>query len=147
MSKFFIFDIDGTLVDSNDFHALAWQQAFLEKGKEVSLKEIRAQIGKGADQLLPMFLNKEELKKFSKELSEIQVAIFKQKYFIQVRPFAKVRELFKAIRGEGGAIALASSSDKKNVEQYEILAEISDLVEKSASADDAEKTKPAPDIF
>jgi HAD superfamily hydrolase (TIGR01549 family) len=147
MSKFFIFDIDGTLVDSNDFHAMAWQKAFSAKGKDISLKQIRPHIGKGSDQFLPAFLDKKELKELGEELDELQGRIFREQYLFQVRPFPKVRELFKSIRNAGGKIALASSSDKKDVEKYEIIAQIEDLVEESASSDEAEKTKPAPDIF
>jgi len=147
MSKFFIFDIDGTLIDSNDFHVGAWQKAFLSKGKALSVAQIRPQIGKGADQLLPFFLTKEEMKEFGNDLSELQGTIFKREYLSQVRPFPKVRELFKSIRDAGGKIALASSSDKKNVKEFEIIAQIEDLVEESTSSNDAEKTKPAPDIF
>jgi HAD superfamily hydrolase (TIGR01549 family) len=147
MSKFFIFDIDGTLVDSNDFHAMAWQQAFAAKGKNISLKQIRPHIGKGSDQFLPAFLDKEELKELGDELDELQGKIFREQYLLQVRPFPKVRELFKSIRDADGRIALASSSDKKDVEKYEVIAQIEDLVEESTSSDDAEKTKPAPDIF
>jgi HAD superfamily hydrolase (TIGR01549 family) len=147
MSKCFIFDMDGTLIDSNDFHAMAWQKAFQSKGKIVSLQKIRPQIGKGADQLLPAFLSKEEIEKFGDELDELQGKIFKREFLVQVRPFPKVRELFKAIREADGKIALASSSDKADLKDYETIAQIEDLVEQCASSDDAEKSKPAPDIF
>jgi HAD superfamily hydrolase (TIGR01549 family) len=147
MNKCFVFDVDGTLIDSNDFHALAWQKAFESKGKNVSLKQIRPQIGKGSDQLLPEFLSKEEIKELGDELDELQGRIFKREYLLQVRPFPKVRELFKAIRDADGKIALASSSDKADLEEYETIAQIKDLVEDTASSDDADKTKPAPDIF
>ena len=147
MSKIFIFDIDGTLVDSNDFHALAWQKAFLAKNKNISLKQIRPQIGKGADQFLPAFLTKKEIEEFGDELDELQGRIFKREYFSQVRPFPKVRELFKAIRGAEGKIALATSSDRGDVKEYETIAQLENLVDECACSDDAKKTKPAPDIF
>lgn len=147
MRKFFIFDIDGTLIDSNREHALAWQKAFASKGKNVSIQQIWPHIGKGSDQFLPNFLTQEELKEMGEEISNSQGEIFRREYLPSIRPFPKVRELFKKIRAEGGKIALASSSDKSEVEQYEIIAQISDLVEKSTSSDDAERTKPAPDIF
>jgi HAD superfamily hydrolase (TIGR01549 family) len=147
MSKFFIFDIDGTIIDSNEFHALAWQKAFAEKGKNIPLQQIRPHIGKGSDQFLPAFLSKKEVADLGEELDELQGEIFKREYFSQIRPFPKVRELFKSIREADGKIALASSSDKKDVQEYEIIAQIQDLVEESASSDDAKKTKPAPDIF
>jgi HAD superfamily hydrolase (TIGR01509 family) len=147
MSKCFIFDIDGTLIDSNEEHALAWQKAFASKGKNISLKQIWPQIGKGSDQFLPNFLSKDELKEIGKDVSKAHGEIFRREYLPRIRPFPKVRELFKKIRNADGRIALASSSDKEEVTAYETIAQIGDLVEKSAMADDAEKTKPAPDIF
>lgn len=147
MSKAFIFDIDGTLVDSNDFHALAWEKAFLQKGKAIPINRIRREIGKGSDQLLPVFLTKKEIEQFGEELDELQGDIFMREYFSQVRPFPKVRELFKAIRDADGKIALASSSDRDQVAKYETIAQLEGLVDERACADDAKKTKPAPDIF
>ncbi|HWD91301.1 MAG TPA: HAD family hydrolase [Verrucomicrobiae bacterium] len=147
MSKVFIFDVDGTLIDSNEEHAKAWQKAFASKGKNISLKQIWPHLGKGSDQFLPNFLSKDELKEIGADLDNAHGRIFRSEYLPQIRPFPKVRELFKKIRDADGKIALASSSDKKEVEVYETIAQIGDLVEKSTSSDDAQKTKPAPDIF
>jgi beta-phosphoglucomutase-like phosphatase (HAD superfamily) len=61
MVKAVIFDMDGTLVDSVDLHAKAWQDAFRDFGHKFELKAIREQIGKGGDQLLPVFLTREEI--------------------------------------------------------------------------------------
>jgi beta-phosphoglucomutase-like phosphatase (HAD superfamily) len=60
MIKAAIFDVDGTLLDSVDLHALVWQDAFTEFGKDVSFEQIRGQIGKGGDKLIPMFLSARE---------------------------------------------------------------------------------------
>jgi HAD superfamily hydrolase (TIGR01549 family) len=147
MVKAFIFDIDGTLIDSNDFHAMAWERAFRAHGKCIPFQLIRPHLGKGSDQLLPVFLSKEEIEKIGKQLSELNGSIFKHEYLPQVRPFPKVRELFKKLRDAGVRIALASSSKNEEVQEYMILAQIDDLVEKSASADDASESKPQPDIF
>jgi HAD superfamily hydrolase (TIGR01549 family) len=147
MIKNFIFDIDGTLLDSNDFHAQAWVEAFNCYGKRISFKRIRRCMGEGSDQLLPEFLNKKEIKEIGEDLSELSGKIFKYKYFAKVRPFPKVRALFKKIRQSGARIALASSADAGEVKKYEKIARIQNLVEHSTSADDAEKSKPSPDIF
>ncbi|HLX38292.1 MAG TPA: HAD family phosphatase, partial [Candidatus Binataceae bacterium] len=61
MIKAVIFDIDGTLLDTVDLHARAWQEAFRHFGHEFPFEQVRSQIGKGGDQLLPVFLSKEEL--------------------------------------------------------------------------------------
>ncbi|HEY5766466.1 MAG TPA: HAD hydrolase-like protein, partial [Candidatus Udaeobacter sp.] len=66
----FIFDIDGTLVDSNELHIDSWDRAFRRFGKQFPREQLRAQIGKGSDQYLPEFLTPEEIKRFGKELDE-----------------------------------------------------------------------------
>jgi HAD superfamily hydrolase (TIGR01549 family) len=142
-----IFDIDGTLIDSVNLHATAWQEAFAHFGKEISFEDIRSQIGKGADQLLPVFLTKEELKTMEQELTDFRSTLFKEKYLAEVKPFPKVRELFLRIRDDGKRIALASSGKKDEVENYMKIAHIEDLIDTSTSSDDADRSKPKPDIF
>ncbi|CAA9417886.1 MAG: COG0546: Predicted phosphatases [uncultured Pyrinomonadaceae bacterium] len=147
MIEAFIFDVDGTLIDSNDFHAEAWQKAFEKYDKKIPFDRIRPQIGKGADTLLPVFLTEKEIEEFGDEIAELRSEIFKDEYLSHVKPFPKVRELFEKIKTGGARIALASSSNADEVEAYKKIADIKDLVEKSTSADDAEKSKPEPDIF
>jgi len=147
MIKNCIFDIDGTLLDSNEYHAQAWLEAFAAYGKRIPLKKLRRCMGEGADQLLPEFLDKKEIKKNGKELGKLAGEIFKRKYLAKVRPFPKVRQLFKTIRRRGVRIALASSGDASEVKKYGKIARVHDLVEHSTSADDADKSKPSPDIF
>ena len=147
MIEAFIFDVDGTLIDSNDFHAEAWQKAFEKFGKKISFEKIRTQIGKGADNLLPEFLNEKEIEEFGDKIAEVRGEIFKKEYMPRVKPFPKVRELFQKIKTGGGKIALASSAKDEEVEEYKKIADIEDLVEKSTSSDDAKDSKPEPDIF
>ena len=142
-----IFDLDGTLVDSNDLHVQAWNEAFQHFGKHFSMEQLRAQIGKGSDQYLPEFLSPDELKTIGKQIDEYRSALFRKKFLPQVKPFPKVRALFERIRRDGKRIALASSSKKDDVKTYTDLARISDLVDCQSTADDAEESKPAPDVF
>src|SRR6476646_5517851 len=81
----FIFDIDGTLVDSNELHVDSWDRAF-------PLEQLRAQIGKGSDQYLPEFLTPDEIERFGKELDEYRSDLFRKEYLPKVRPFLKVHE-------------------------------------------------------
>jgi HAD superfamily hydrolase (TIGR01549 family) len=145
--KAVIFDIDGTLVDSVDLHARAWQEAFAHFGKQFPFEKIRYQIGKGGDQLLPVFLSGREIEEFGDELTEYRGELFKREYMPRVVAFPSVRELFERIRRDGKRIALASSAKKEELTEYKRIANIEDLVEDEASADDAEKSKPHPDIF
>jgi HAD superfamily hydrolase (TIGR01549 family) len=147
MLKAIIFDIDGTLVDSVDLHARAWQEAFKKFGREVEFEKVRHQIGKGGDQLMPVFFSAEELELFGEELEKYRGELYKREYLSQVRAFPQVRALFERILSEGLRIALASSAKKDELKTYKEIARITDLVEEETSADDADKSKPHPDIF
>jgi HAD superfamily hydrolase (TIGR01549 family) len=145
--KAVLFDIDGTLVDSVDLHAEAWRLAFKKFGKTVSFAEVRRQIGKGADQLLPVFWSQGELEQFGKELEEYRSELFKKEYLPRVKAFPQVRELFARIQQYDKRIALASSAKAEELSTYKKVARIDDLIEAETSSDDAEKSKPHPDIF
>ena len=142
-----IFDVDGTLVDSVDLHARAWQEAFAHFGKQVPFEDVRYQIGKGGDQLMPVFFSREELDDFGEEMEKFRGEHFKREYLPRVRAFPKVRALFERVRADGKRIALASSAKEEELDEYKRIAHIEDLVEEETSADDADKSKPHPDIF
>jgi hypothetical protein len=78
MVKAVIFDMDGTLIDSVDLHAKAWQDAFMDFGHEFELKAIRDQIGKGGDQLLPVFLTREEIDAKGPDLEKHRAEVLKE---------------------------------------------------------------------
>jgi len=143
----FIFDIDGTLVDSNELHVDSWDRAFRKFGKQFPREALRAQIGKGSDQYLPEFLTKKEIADFGKELDEYRSELFRKEYLPRVRPFPKVRELFQRIRDDHKRIVLATSGKKADTEYYIKLLKIENLIEGYTSGDDADNSKPAPDIF
>ena len=83
--KAVIFDLDGTVVDSNDLHVEAWNQAFLHFGKHFPIAELRRHIGKGSDQYLPEFLSPDELRKIGKEIDEYRSKLFREKFLPRVR--------------------------------------------------------------
>ena len=147
MPKAAIFDIDGTLVNSVDLHARAWQEALAEFGHDVTFEQARRQIGKGGDQLIPVFLSKTEQKDHGDELEEWRGKLFKSKYLPMVRPFSAVPELLGRVRTAGLKIAAASSAKKSELEIYLDVARITDLIDVAVSSEDAEHSKPAPDIF
>jgi phosphoglycolate phosphatase-like HAD superfamily hydrolase len=145
--KAVIFDIDGTLVDSVDIHALAWQEALREFGYRADYGAVRAQIGKGGDKLMPEFVPKDELARIEKKLSDFRGELFLRKYMPLIRPFSCVPQLFQRIRDEGLRIALASSAKSNELAEYVKLAGIAKFVEEETSKDDVDESKPAPDIF
>ncbi|MGI3900809.1 MAG: HAD family hydrolase [Janthinobacterium lividum] len=147
MTKAIIFDVDGTLVDSVDLHAQAWVDVFKEFGHEVDFTEIRNQIGKGGDQLLPVFLDEAEIKAKGEKINERRGEIVKETYLGKIKAFADVRALFERIRKDGTKIVLASSAKAEELEAYQKIADIEGLTDAETSSDDAEKSKPHPDIF
>ncbi len=147
MIKAVIFDIDGTLIDSVDLHAAAWQEALRHFGHDVPYEKVRQQIGKGGDLLMAALLPEDDVRRRGKEIEEYRLDLFKREYLPRVRPFPMVRELFERIKADGPRIALASSAKEEELERYKEIAGIADLLEAETSSDDAERSKPHPDIF
>jgi HAD superfamily hydrolase (TIGR01509 family) len=146
--KAILFDVDGTLVDSVDLHARAWVEALGKYGFEVRHEAVRAQIGKGGDELLPLFVPQAELERIGEELSSFRDALYRRAYRGDAKPFPRVRDLFARLRADGRSLALASSGKAEDVEYYEALLGIERLLDAGATtSDDAERSKPHPDIF
>ncbi|MFF9549465.1 HAD family hydrolase [Methylobacterium fujisawaense] len=142
-----IFDIDGTLLDSVDLHARAWVEAFAHFGVTTDPTEVRRQIGKGGDELMPVFLSQERIRREGEAIEAYRSDLFKRRYLPDVRPFPGVRPLFERIHEAGLTIALASSGKRTEVDRYTEILGIGDLVDVATSADDADRSKPHPDIF
>jgi phosphoglycolate phosphatase-like HAD superfamily hydrolase len=147
MPKAAIFDVDGTLLDSVDLHALSWHEAMVRFGHDVSFEQARSQIGKGGDKLIPHFLDANAQRDHGKEMEEWRGERFKSKYLPLVRPFSAVSDLLRRVRETGVRIAVASSAKKEELEKYLDIADIANLVEITTSSDDVSESKPAPDIF
>jgi HAD superfamily hydrolase (TIGR01509 family) len=140
-------DIDGTLLQSNWLHAAAWKDAFAQIDIDVPLEDVRRQIGKGGDELIPVFVPWWKRKAVEEPLKRYREFIFRDQYFSQVEPFPKVREPLQHMKQAGIKISLASSAHQEELEDYKRIANIEDLVEASSSSDDASRSKPHPDIF
>lgn len=146
--KAVLFDVDGTLVDSVDLHAQAWVDAFAEFGHTISFDAMRAQIGKGGDQLMPVFLSSGELETMGKALEQRRGEIFKEGYLPRIRPFPKAAELVRRVGKAGLRNALASSAKQEELAALKrILGLEEDHLDAETSSSDAERSKPFPDIF
>ena len=142
-----IFDLDGTLLDSVDLHAIAWHEALAEFGHHATFEQVRSQIGKGGDKLIPAFLSPREQQQHGAELEAWRSRRFKSKYMSLIRPFSAVPDLLLRAREAGIRIAIASSAKRSEMEQYLEIAAISSLVDEATSSEDVEQSKPEPDVF
>jgi HAD superfamily hydrolase (TIGR01509 family) len=142
-----IFDIDGTLVDSVDAHAESWARTFSHFGFDVPVADARFQIGKGGDLLVPHLVGEAAAQAHGADMATWRADLFKREYLAGIRAFPQVPELFRHIRAQGQRIALASSAKAEELQVYKKIAGIADLVDEETSSDDAENSKPYPDIF
>lgn len=141
-----IFDLDGTLINSNDAHARAWVEALSEVEISVDFAQVRPLIGMGGDKLLPALAGLTEDSKVGARVSERRSKIFRERYLPHLRAFPKTRELLMRSVQAGLALAVASSAKKEELSTLLELAKVKDLIETATSSGDAERSKPDPDI-
>ncbi len=147
MVKAVIFDVDGTLVDTNDLHAASWAETFRHFGHDVPQDRVRHEIGKGGDQLMPALLPREAVERRGKDMEAFRKDLYMRECLPRARPFPGVPALFERIRAAGQRIVLASSGKADEVERYKEIAGIAGLIDAATTSDDAERSKPFPDIF
>jgi HAD superfamily hydrolase (TIGR01509 family) len=145
--KAVLLDMDGALLDSNSFHAESWVRTLNHFGFAATFEAVVKQIGKGGEYLLPMFVPEAKLKSMEKEINAYRKRLFHREYIDRIVPFADARRLLERMRERGLRIAVATSSEKDDLEAFKTLLKIHDLVEEDVTADDAERPKPEPDIF
>lgn len=141
-----ILDVDGTLVDSNDAHARAWVEALAGEGIEVPFERVRPLIGMGGDKLLPHVSGLEEESPRGKRIVERRGEIFKARYLPGLKAFPKTRELLLKMHERGLKLVVASSAKEDELKPLLEIAGAADLIEEKTSSDDAENSKPDPDI-
>ena len=136
-----IFDVDGTLIDSNDAHARAFVEAFEQVGYGVPFERVRRLIGKGADKLIP-----ECIGRYDEAVGERKKAIFKARYLPLLRPFSEVQPLLRELRAHRIRLSVASSAGKDELDALLEVARARPYFEETTDSDDAEHSKPDPDI-
>ena len=146
MPRAILFDIDGTLVDSNNFHVLAWAEAFHAAGHDFRLAELHAQIGQGADNFVRALLP-EASDKEAEALGEAQGRLFATHYAYRLTAFPGARELIQRCRDTGLIVMLATSASAEALERHLDVLDVRGLVDGWTSADDVGCSTPCPEIF
>jgi len=139
-----ILDVDGTLVDTNYHHALAWHRALHAHGHPVQMWKVHRHIGMGGDQILDSLIG-EEAAADGEAIREAEAAAYKE-LIDEVEPLEGARELIQKLRDEGSTVILASSAKQEEVDHYLDLLDARDLVDGWTTSADVEATKPEPDL-
>jgi HAD superfamily hydrolase (TIGR01509 family) len=141
-----LFDIDGTLLDSNDAHAHAWLDALRGHGKNVPFDLVRSKIGMGGDKLLLEVAGIEDESIEGRSITERRIAILKAHYLPDIGPFPGTRALVDRLRSRGLICAAVTSAKAADVADLLRVAAVADLIDPVITADDADNSKPDPDL-
>ena len=141
-----IFDIDGTLLASNDAHARSWVDTLSEAGYEVSFEILWAMIGMGGDKLLPSISGIESESREGKRLSKRRWEIFERKYLPHLEPTPGARALVERLRDDRLELVVATSAGGSELGALLEAAGVAGLMDDTTSASDAKDSKPDPDI-
>jgi HAD superfamily hydrolase (TIGR01549 family) len=140
-----ILDIDGTLVDTNYQHAIAWYHAFRQHELIVPIWRIHRAIGMGGDQLVPHLIGEEKAEELGDDIRAAEKPLYLQ-MIEQVEPFEGARDLITDLKDKGHTVILASSAKGNELEHYLDLLDAREIVDDYTMSDDVEETKPQPDL-
>jgi HAD superfamily hydrolase (TIGR01509 family) len=146
MYRAVIFDVDGTLVDSNDAHALAWVEALTESGRHVPVARVRPLIGMGGDKLLPAVSGLAADSREGQVISKRRGEIFLRRFLPRLRPTRGAGELLQWLRDNGLKLYVATSAKDEELQPLLKVAGANRFMEATATSDDADRSKPDPDI-
>ena len=136
-----IVDIDGTLVDTNYFHTVAWWRAFRDMGEDVAMSRIHPLIGMGSDQLVHRLIGRE-----SEEASDGHARHF-ESFKDDIRAFPGAEQLLDELAGRQARVVLASSASERDLERLLEVVGAEDAIEGALSKGDVDHSKPSPDVF
>ncbi len=140
-----ILDIDGTLVDTNYQHALAWYRTFCKHGVVLPIWRIHRHIGMGGDQLLPALTDEQFERERCDEVREDEKGLYME-MIGEVEPMRDARRLIEELNARGHKALLASSAKQDEVEHYLDLLDARSLADGWTTSADVESTKPEPDL-
>ena len=144
-AKAALLDLDGTLVDANYHHALAWYRAFRAQGIVLPVWRLHRHIGMGGDQYVRAVAGDEVEERLGDELREEHAAQFRP-LRDECEPLEGARELVRALKDRGLVVVLASSSGADDLDFFLDRLEVRELVDGWTSKDDVERSKPHPDV-
>ena len=145
MTKAALFDVDGTLVDTNYLHAVTWWQAFGQAGHAVIMTDIHRSIGMGSDQMLDRLLPGDRDRDGDAGLRTSHTALYAT-YWSRLRPLPQAAELLRACRARGLTVVLASSADEPEFRALRAALDAEDAIDEATFAGEVETSKPAPDL-
>src|SRR5437764_255375 len=140
-----LFDVDGTLVDTNYLHAVTWWQAFAQAGHVVAMTDIHRSIGMGSDQMLDRLLPGDRDRDADADLRTSHSALYAA-YWSRLRPLPRAADLLRSCRDRGLAVVLASSADEPEFRALRAALDAEDAIDAATFAGDVEASKPAPDL-
>jgi HAD superfamily hydrolase (TIGR01549 family) len=146
MSQIAILDVDGTLVDTNYQHAIAWFRAFLRHDVVVPIWRIHRHIGMGGDQLIAAVAGDKVEERHGDDIREAESELYKE-LIGEVRTMEGSRELIEDLREQDNVVVLASSAKDWEVEHYIELLDAAEIVDSWTTSADVESTKPEPDLI
>jgi HAD superfamily hydrolase (TIGR01509 family) len=137
-----LFDVDGTLVDTNYLHTMAWWRALKDMGQHLAASRVHQHIGMGSDQLMEALVGRAEWPEL-KEAHRRRLEELKP----EIVAFPKAAELLRVLAAQGVNVVLATSSDERDVDALVAAIDAGDAVAAVTSAGDVEEAKPRPDVF
>jgi HAD superfamily hydrolase (TIGR01509 family) len=140
-----ILDVDGTLVDTNYHHAIAWYRAFTQSHIELPLWRIHRAIGMGGDQLVGALAGEEAEREKGDDVRTAEKVLY-MLMIHEVRPLPDARRLIEVLKERGHKVVLASSAKKEEIEHYLDLLDARELADAWTSSADVKRTKPEPDL-
>jgi HAD superfamily hydrolase (TIGR01509 family) len=142
-----IFDVDGTLVNSNDAQAKSWVEALKDFGYSVPYEKVRPLIGMGGDKVLPETIGVQKDSEKGKQISKRRSEIFKENYLPGIKPFPDAQKLLDRMHEQCLKLAIATSAQPDELRPLLQIVGAADLIEDKTSAKDAKSSKPNPDIM
>nr|WP_240522052.1 HAD family hydrolase [Amycolatopsis vastitatis] len=139
-----MFDVDGTLVDSNYLHVHAWRRAFHALDRNVDSWRVHRAIGKGSGKLLATLLGDEDAERVGDEAKELHSRFYLETAEL-LRPFDRAPELVRTLAGRGVRVVLATSASPDELDVLRKVLDVDDVVDGIVSGEDVEATKPDPE--